>query len=72
MKEPIYSISYGKAFNMPLMKITDLQRHYEMASGVVKALDGITIDIEEGERIVLLGPSGFRQNNTTELCSSLR
>ena len=25
---------------------------------VVKALDGINIDIEEGERIVLLGPSG--------------
>ena len=40
------------------MEIVDLQRHYEMASGVVKALDGINIDIEEGERIVLLGPSG--------------
>ena len=43
---------------MALMKIADLQRHYEMTSGVVKALDGINIDIEEGERIVLLGPSG--------------
>jgi putative ABC transport system ATP-binding protein len=58
MKEPIYSILYAKSFNMPLMKIADLQRHYEMASGVVKALDGIDLDIEEGERIVLLGPSG--------------
>ena len=42
---------------MALMKIADLQRHYEMTSGVVKALDGINIDIEEGEQ-VLLGPSG--------------
>ncbi|MGB0602120.1 MAG: ABC transporter ATP-binding protein [Candidatus Poseidoniaceae archaeon] len=58
MKEPIYSISQRVLFNMPLMEIVDLQRHYEMASGVVKALDGINIDIEEGERIVLLGPSG--------------
>ncbi len=29
-----------------------------MASGVVKALDGIDLNIERGERIVLLGPSG--------------
>ena len=40
------------------MKIENLARHYEMASGVVKALDGITINIEKGERIILLGPSG--------------
>ena len=43
---------------MPLMQISNLQRHYDMASGVVKALDGINLEIEEGERIVLLGPSG--------------
>ncbi|MBJ64314.1 MAG: hypothetical protein CMB55_05945 [Euryarchaeota archaeon] len=43
---------------MPLIEISNLQRHYEMASGVVKALDGINLNIERGERIVLLGPSG--------------
>ena len=29
-----------------------------MASGVVKALDGIDLEIEKGERKILLGPSG--------------
>jgi len=43
---------------MPLIEIGGLERHYEMTSGVVKALDGIDLDIEKGERIVLLGPSG--------------
>ena len=43
---------------MPLMEISGLERHYEMASEVVKALDGIDLEIEKGERIVLLGPSG--------------
>tara|TARA_B100001113_G_scaffold193202_1_gene158418 strand:- start:8768 stop:9448 length:681 start_codon:yes stop_codon:yes gene_type:complete len=43
---------------MPLMEISGLQRHYEMTSGVVKALDSIDLEIEKGERIVLLGPSG--------------
>ena len=44
--------------DMPLMEISGLERHYDMASGVVKALDGIDLEIEKGERIVLLGPSG--------------
>ena len=43
---------------MPLMEISGLERHYDMASGVVKARDGIDLEIEKGERIVLLGPSG--------------
>ncbi len=43
---------------MPLISIEGLERHYEMASEVVKALDGVSIDVEKGERIVLLGPSG--------------
>ena len=43
---------------MPLMEISGLERHYDMASGVVRALDGIDLEIEKGERIVLLGPSG--------------
>ena len=43
---------------MPLIVIEGMERHYEMASEVVKALDGVSLDIEKGERIVLLGPSG--------------
>lgn len=43
---------------MLLVEISGLERHYEMASEVVKALDGIDLVIEKGERIVLLGPSG--------------
>lgn len=43
---------------MPLIEISNLKRHYEMVSGVVKALDGADLVVEAGERIVLLGPSG--------------
>ena len=43
---------------MTMVDIVGLKRHYEMASGAVKALDGIDLKIEEGERILLLGPSG--------------
>ena len=43
---------------MPLVEIKGMKRHYEMASETVKALDGIDLNIEKGERILLLGPSG--------------
>ncbi len=39
-----------------LIKVTDLQKHYN--GGEIKALDGVSIDINEGEVIVIIGPSG--------------
>ena len=43
---------------MPLLTMNNLKRHYETPAGTVKALDGINIQIDEGERVLLLGPSG--------------
>ncbi len=42
----------------PLVEMKGIKRHYVMPSGTVKALDGIDLEINEGERIILLGPSG--------------
>ena len=41
-----------------LLKMENIERHYETPAGVVRALDGINIEIQEGERVILLGPSG--------------
>ena len=41
-----------------LVEIEGMKRYYEMVSGTVKALNGVDIEVEEGERIILLGPSG--------------
>ena len=42
----------------PLAIIKGMERHYVMSSETIKALDGVNLEIEVGERIILLGPSG--------------
>ena len=56
---------------MPMIEMENIKRHYEMASGVVKALDGVDISIEKGERVLLLGPSGSGKTTLLNCLSGL-
>ena len=42
-----------------------------MTSGTVKALDGIDVEIEQGERVILLGPSGSGKTTLLNCLSAL-
>lgn len=39
-----------------LIQVRDLKKHYNM--GAIKALDGVTVDINKGDVIAVIGPSG--------------
>ena len=39
-----------------LIQVTDLQKYYN--KGAIKALDGVTVNIEKGDVMVVIGPSG--------------
>ena len=39
-----------------LIQVTDLEKHYNF--GKIKALDGVSIDIDKGDVMVVIGPSG--------------
>ena len=54
-----------------MILMENLKRHYEMASGVVKALDGVNISIKKGERVLLLGPSGSGKTTLLNCLSAL-
>jgi polar amino acid transport system ATP-binding protein len=42
--------------DQPLIRVTDLKKYYN--DGEIKALDGVSIDIDRGEVVVIIGPSG--------------
>ena len=42
--------------NDKLIQVRDLKKHYN--KGAIKALDGVTVDINKGDVMVVIGPSG--------------
>src|SRR5262245_20718710 len=43
---------------MPLIELRDVYKVYQLGETEVRALNGVSLDIEKGEYAALLGPSG--------------
>ena len=47
-----------------LLQIQDLKTQFSTSSGTVKAVDGVTYDVEEGETVAVVGESGCGKSVT--------
>jgi len=57
--------------NSTLINLSDVFKHYYMGDNVVKAVDGISLKVEEGEFVAIMGPSGSGKSTAMNLVGSL-
>jgi len=55
----------------PLVRIVDLYKEYRRGPEVVKVLDGLSIGIEAGDFVALMGPSGSGKSTLLNLIGGL-
>src|SRR3989338_4207335 len=54
-----------------IIELDKVGKHYEMGEEVVKALDGISVQVEKGDFVAIMGPSGSGKSTGMNLIGSL-
>lgn len=50
---------------MPLLRVRDLQVHFRSASGIARAVQGLSFEINAGETLAIVGESGCGKSTTS-------
>jgi len=54
-----------------LIKLKEVHKYYEMGENIVRALNGLDIEINKGEFVAIMGPSGSGKSTAMNLVGSL-
>lgn len=54
-----------------VIRLKDISKHYQMGENLVKAVDGVSIEIKKGDFVAIMGPSGSGKSTCMNLVGSL-
>jgi putative ABC transport system ATP-binding protein len=55
----------------PIIQIIDIKKHYSIGNQIVKALNGVNIEIQKNEFVALMGPSGSGKSTLMNIIGCL-
>ena len=59
------------AIHTPAIRAEQLCRHYRMGEALIRAVDGVTLEVRSGEFVALLGSSGSGKSSVLNLIAGL-
>jgi len=56
---------------LTVVEVTDLHRSYQMGSETIRAVNGVSLEIEAGEYVAIVGPSGCGKSTLLNMIAGL-